>query len=74
MKRFVKAFLRRGFKWSLTLSLYGALLVGGYKLLKTGDRAAGLGVWPAEPSLDSIDPFERADAAKLAARKYGGGK
>jgi len=72
--RFLKRFLWRCFKWSLVLLFYGALLAGGYKLLKCGDRAVGLGVWPAEPSLDSIDPLERADAAKLAAKKYGGGK
>jgi hypothetical protein len=61
-------------KCSLVLTFYLALAAGGYKLLKYGDRAVGLGLWPAEPSLESIDPLERADAAKLAGKKYGGGK
>ena len=50
----------------------GRLAIGGYKLLKWGDRAVGLGIWSAEPSLESIDPLERAEAAKLAATRYGG--
>jgi hypothetical protein len=58
----------------VVLIFYGVLGVGGYKLLKGGDRAIGLGLWPAESSLESIDPLERADAAELAAKKYGGGK
>jgi hypothetical protein len=74
MKRFAKALLGRGFQWSFTLLFYGVLLAGCYKYLKSFDRTVKLGVWPAESSLDSIDPFERADAAKLAAKKYGGGK
>ena len=73
MNRFLKWVLRV-LLVSAVLLLYGALIVGGYKLLKCGDRAVGLGVWPAEPSLDSIDPMERAEAAKLAAKKYGGDK
>lgn len=74
MMRFVKRLLWCCFMLSLVLLFYGALFVGAYKLLKCGDRAIGLGVWPAQPSLDSIDPLERADAAKLAAKKYGGEK
>jgi hypothetical protein len=74
MRRFAKAFLGRGFKWSFTLLFYGALLAGCYEFLKGFDRAVALGMWPAESSLESIDPFERVDAAKLAATKYGGGR
>jgi hypothetical protein len=70
----MKRFVRRVCKWTLIVALFAALVVGGYKGFKAGDRAVGLGLWPAEPSLTSIDPFERADAAKLAAQKYGGGK
>jgi hypothetical protein len=74
VKRFFKRAAWPLLKWSLMLVFYAALIAGGYKLLKYGDRAVGLGLWPAEPSLDSIDPLERADAARLAAKKYGGGK
>jgi hypothetical protein len=74
MKRFAKALLGRGFQWSFALLFYGALLAGCYKYLKSFDRTVKLGVWPAEPSLESIDPLERVDAAKLAATRYGGGK
>ena len=74
MKRFFKLCSLVLFRLTLVLIFYGALAVGGYKLLKCGDRAVGLGLWPAEPSLESIDPLERADAARLAAKKYGGGK
>jgi hypothetical protein len=59
---------------SLALVIGSVLVAGGCKLLKSGDRALGVGIWPAEPSLESIDPFERADAARLAAQKYGGRK
>jgi hypothetical protein len=74
MKRFAKAFLGRGLQWSFALVFYGALLAGCYKYVKSFDRTVKLGFWPAEPSLESIDPLERVDAAKLAATKYGGGK
>jgi hypothetical protein len=74
VKRFFKWMISIILKCSLVVVFYGALAVGGYKLLKVCDRAVGLGVWPAESSLHSIDPLERADAAKLAMKKYGGGK
>ena len=54
------------------LFFWGALAFGGYKLLKCGDRAVGLGLWPAEPSLESIDPLERADAAKAGREEIRG--
>ena len=47
---------------------YAGLAAGGYKLLKGGTRALGINIWPKESSLDSIDPLERADAARLAAK------
>jgi hypothetical protein len=74
VKRFFKRLSWLLLRYALVLTLLGALAAGGYKLLKCGDRAVGLGLWPAEPCLDSIDPLERADAAKLAAKKYGGRK
>jgi hypothetical protein len=74
VKRFFKRVSWSLLKYTLVLTFTCALAAGGYKLLKCGDRAVGLGLWPAEPSLESIDPLERADAAKLAAKKYGGGK
>jgi hypothetical protein len=74
MKRFFKRLSWLLLKYALVLTFCGAVVAGGYKLLKCGDRAVGLGLWPAEPSLESIDPLERADAAKLAAKKFGGGK
>ena len=70
MKRFVCGVC----KWTSIVALCAVLVAGGYDGFKAADRAVGLGLWPAEPSLTSIDPFERADAAKLAAQKYGGGK
>jgi hypothetical protein len=72
VNKFLKPFSRFLLACSLVLAFWGALAIGGYKLLKWGDRAVGLGIWPAEPSLESIDPLERAEAAKLAATKYGG--
>jgi hypothetical protein len=57
----------------MAVAFYAALAAGGYELIKAADRAAGLGVWPAEPDLASIDPFDRAEAARLAGEKYGGG-
>jgi hypothetical protein len=51
-----------------------ALLIGGYKLIKAPNRAVSSRVWPAEPGLVSTDPLERAEAARLAGEKYGGGK
>ena len=74
MKRIFKRCGWLVLKWTLVLFFWVVLAAGGYMLLKCGDRAVGLGLWRAEPSLESIDPFERADAARLAAKKYGGGK
>jgi hypothetical protein len=68
MKRLLKWVL----KYVCALVFYAALLAGGYKLLKHLDRAAKFGLWPAEAQLDSIDPLERAEAARAAAKKYGG--
>lgn len=70
----MKRFLRRVCQLVLVVAFCAALLVGGYKLIKAADRAVSLGMWPAEPDLASIDPLERAKAAKLAGEKYGGGK
>ncbi len=72
MRSLVKLWSRVLLACALVLIFWGAIAAGAYKLLKYGDRAVGLGIWPAEPSLESIDPLERADAAKLAAMKYGG--
>jgi hypothetical protein len=51
-------------------AVWVALVVG----FKHYDWAFGLGVWPWKPSLTSIDPLERLKAARLAAKRYGGGK
>ena len=48
------------------------VVAGSYKMLKALSRKANLGLWPQEPSLESLDPTERIDAAHEAARKYGG--
>lgn len=74
MKRFFQWVASLLFRCALVVAFYCALAAGTYKLLKFGDRAIGLGLWPAELSLESIDPLERADAARLAAKNYGGGK
>jgi hypothetical protein len=74
VKRFLKWLSRVLFAWSVLLIFWGAIAVGAYYLLKFGDRAVGPWLWDKQPSLDSIDPFERADAARLALKKYGGGK
>jgi hypothetical protein len=74
VKRFLKRLSRFLFKWCLVLMFWGAIAAGAYKLLKCGDRTIGPWLFTAEPSLDSIDPLERADAARLALKKYGGGK
>jgi hypothetical protein len=74
VKRFLKWLRTFIFAWSVLLSILGTVAVGGYYLLKFGDRAIGPWLFSAQPSLDSIDPFERADAARLALKKYGGGK
>jgi len=61
-----------------TVKFLGGVLVilvviaASYKLLKVLSRKANLGLWPKEPSLESLDPTERIDAAREAAQKYGG--
>jgi hypothetical protein len=61
-----------------TVAIVGGLLVvfavatASYKLLKTVSRKHNLGVWSQQPSLESLDPTERIEAARAAARKYGG--
>lgn len=45
-----------------------ALILGGYKAIQY------LMVQSQGPSLNALDPWERADAARQAALKYGGGK
>jgi len=62
----------------IAMMCLGAMLVilvtitASYKVLKVVSRQAKLGLWPQAPSLESIDPTERIDAAREAARKFGG--
>ena len=58
MKRFLKGLGRFVRALSFVLIFWGAIAVGGYYLLKFGDRAVGPWLWDKQPSLDSIDPFE----------------
>ncbi len=70
MRQSLKRAMRFLLQCLLLAVLWGALIVG----FKYYDWAFGLGVWPWKPSLESIDPLERVKAARLAAKKYGGGK
>jgi hypothetical protein len=63
---------RKTFVWTAGILVMLVAVAATYKLHKTISRAANLGLWPKEPSLESLDPTERIDAAREAARTYGG--
>jgi hypothetical protein len=65
-------FARKAIVCLVTILVILAAVAASYKLLKMVSRQAKLGLWPQEPSLESLDPTERIDAAREAARKYGG--
>lgn len=72
MRKVLRSIVRPAVKLFAGALLVLVLLAVGYKLVKELSRKANLGLWPKEPSLESLDPTERIDAAREAARKYGG--
>lgn len=68
----MKRLIHGVFMGVLVVCFYGGLFAGGCMSVKWADRALGVGLWPKDPQLDSVDPWERAEAARQAAQKFGG--
>ena len=66
MRRFLKWLLKSMFLLLCGVVVCTALILGGCKFIRF--------VSSAPASLDSIDPWERAEAARALAKKYGGAK
>lgn len=60
--------MRRVFAGMFGLIWIAALILGGYKAIQY------VLIQSQGPSLNALDPWERADAARQAGLKYGGGK